>query len=413
MNKPRHLGLFEGIGGFSLAAHWAGYETVAWCEWNPFCQKVLQYYFPNAEGFGDITQSDFYHYANSIDLLTAGFPCQPVSHAGNRKGTDDERWGWPETLRVIKQVQPKCVILENVAGLISILESARETVLETKTLHFHGASYDTTNVSNAKRVLGTIVADLQAAGYELPTLADGTPIVLCVPACAVNAPHRRDRVWIVAYARYHAAEPPRNSRSDEGSQSTTVHPTRQSGNGSAIFNRRFCHLQGITPHAKSHGDFGDAGELRSSQKIADRQGAGNEPIGSGSNATHTNGLERRQQLQLCRSYGAWTWPKSCWSSKKYAPYSLSFGQEQRRTQIAGLRPELARKCATNIKAVPSDFRAFPTQSAICSGNDGIPARLVGIAVLSHRNESIRAYGNAIVPEVAYEIIKTINYQNNV
>lgn len=91
--KKRHIGLYEGIGGFSLAAEKLDYETVAWCEWSTFCQRVLKYHFPNAKSFGDISTSDFSEYEGTIDLLTAGFPCQPFSVAGNRKGTEDDRYG--------------------------------------------------------------------------------------------------------------------------------------------------------------------------------------------------------------------------------------------------------------------------------------------------------------------------------
>ncbi len=87
----KHLGLFEGIGGFSLAARWAGWETLAWCEWNEFGQKILKHHFPEAEGFGDITKTDFTKYANKIDILTGGFPCQPYSLAGKRLGKEDDR----------------------------------------------------------------------------------------------------------------------------------------------------------------------------------------------------------------------------------------------------------------------------------------------------------------------------------
>lgn len=116
----RHIGLFEGIGGFSLAAKWMGWETVAWCEWSPFCQQVLKYHFPDAEGFGDITKTDFLKYANKIDILTGGFPCQPYSLAGKRKGTEDERHLWPEMLRAIREIQPKWVVGENVSGIINV-----------------------------------------------------------------------------------------------------------------------------------------------------------------------------------------------------------------------------------------------------------------------------------------------------
>ena len=114
-----HLGLFEGIGGFSLAAKWMGWKTLAWCEWNEFGQKVLTHHFPEAEGFGDITKSDFTKYANRIDILTGGFPCQPYSVAGKRKGKEDERHLWPEMLRAIREVKPTYIVGENVSGIVN------------------------------------------------------------------------------------------------------------------------------------------------------------------------------------------------------------------------------------------------------------------------------------------------------
>ena len=160
----RHLGLFEGIGGFSLAARWSGWHTVAWCEWNPFGQKVLKHHFPKAIGHGDITQTDFSIYRGQIDIITGGFPCQPYSGAGKRLGKEDERHLWPEMLRAIREVQPRWVVGENVLGLVNWSGG----------LVFH-----------------EVQADLESEGYEV------FPYVL--PACAVNAPHRRDRVWFVAY----------------------------------------------------------------------------------------------------------------------------------------------------------------------------------------------------------------------
>lgn len=115
----KQLGLFEGIGGFSLAARWMGWETVAWCEWNEFGQKVLRHHFPEAEGHGDITKTDFTKYANKIDIVTGGFPCQPYSSAGLRKGKDDDRHLWPEMLRAIREIQPGYVVGENVSGLLN------------------------------------------------------------------------------------------------------------------------------------------------------------------------------------------------------------------------------------------------------------------------------------------------------
>lgn len=115
----KHGSLFSGIGGFDLAAEWMGWENIFHCEWNEFGQKVLKHYWPNAESFTDITKTDFTKYANKIDILTGGFPCQPYSTAGKRLGKADERHLWPQMLRAIREVQPHWVVGENVSGIVS------------------------------------------------------------------------------------------------------------------------------------------------------------------------------------------------------------------------------------------------------------------------------------------------------
>lgn len=161
-----HIGLFEGIGGFSLAARWMEWETIAWCEWNEYCKKILTQHFPNAKGHGDIKKTDFSIYRGQCDIVTGGFPCQPYSQAGKRLGKKDDRHLWPEMLRAIREIQPHWVVGENVSGLLNW---------------------------NGGMVLDEIKVDLETAGFEV-----FPPLVL--PACGVNAPHKRDRVWIIAHA---------------------------------------------------------------------------------------------------------------------------------------------------------------------------------------------------------------------
>jgi hypothetical protein len=115
----KHGSLFSGIGGFDLAAEWMGWENVFHCEWNPFGQKVLKHHFPNSKSYNDITKTDFSIHRGNIDIITGGFPCQPYSTAGLRKGKADERHLFPEMLRAIKEIQPTWVIGENVRGLVS------------------------------------------------------------------------------------------------------------------------------------------------------------------------------------------------------------------------------------------------------------------------------------------------------
>lgn len=161
-----HLGLFEGIGGFSLAARWMGWRTVAYSEINQYCLKILARHFPNATSLGDIKTINFAKYANQIDIVTGGFPCQPFSLAGKRGGTGDERYLWGEMLRAIIEIQPPYVVAENVLGIISWGEGV---------------------------VFEQVQIDLENQGYEVQAVV--------LPACGVDAPHRRYRTWFVAYSK--------------------------------------------------------------------------------------------------------------------------------------------------------------------------------------------------------------------
>lgn len=153
----KHLDLFSGIGGFALAAQWAGIETVAFCEIDDFACKVLNKNFPDVPVHRDIRELDGSLYAG-IDLITGGYPCQPFSTAGKRKGADDPRHLWPEMFRVIQQARPTWVVCENVAGHITM-------------------------------GLDAVLSDMESLGYA------GQAVV--IPACAKDAPHERKRVWII------------------------------------------------------------------------------------------------------------------------------------------------------------------------------------------------------------------------
>lgn len=159
----KHLGLFEGIGGFALAARWMGWKTVAWVEWNKYCQQILRKNFSEAKGYGAIEDFDGFDYQDEIDILTGGEPCQPNSTAGSRKGKDDHRFLWPEYFRVVKVVRPKVIINENVRGSVS------------------------------NRVLDQKISDLESIGYT-------TWPPLLIPSGAIGAQHRRDRIWLAAHS---------------------------------------------------------------------------------------------------------------------------------------------------------------------------------------------------------------------
>lgn len=293
----RHGSLFSGIGGFDLAAEWMGWDNVFHCEWMPFPRQVLHYHFPNSISYEDITKTDFTIHRGAIDILTGGFPCQPYSSAGKRLGKEDERHLWPHMLRAIQEIKPTYVVGENVRGITNW---------------------------NGGVVFEEVCADLEACGYEVQ------PILL--PACAVGAPHRRDRVWFVA-----------------------AYSNNIRLNKCECDNEKFASERGINA-------LNDINEN-------DRQG----------NATN-NDSKRLKGGISSNIIGQF--------SDKASEYEINL------LPIGRRREELS-------------FERFPTQSPICGGDDGLPTKLDGITFSKWRQESIKGYGNAIVPQVAYEIFNVI------
>jgi len=125
--KLVHGSLFSGFDAPSVAASWMGWKNAFHCEINPFCNEILKYWFPNSEHYEDITKTDFSQWKGRIDVLTGGFPCQPFSLAGQRKGADDNRYLWPHMLRAIREIRPAWVIGENVAGILTMVQPGKET----------------------------------------------------------------------------------------------------------------------------------------------------------------------------------------------------------------------------------------------------------------------------------------------
>jgi DNA (cytosine-5)-methyltransferase 1 len=199
MNFLTHLSLFSGVGGLDIAAEWAGMRTVGLCEWAEYPRKILRSRWPDVPIWEDIrtlTRESFYERTGlrTVDVISGGFPCQPFSAAGKRKGVDDDRYLWPEMRRVIKELRPAWVVGENVAGIVSMAESAAEFKVESRELARNAdADYYNSVLSRQEvMLLPKIIKDLEDTGYAVQTFI--------IPACGVDAPHERSRTAIVAHA---------------------------------------------------------------------------------------------------------------------------------------------------------------------------------------------------------------------
>lgn len=281
----RHGSLFSGIGGFDLASEWMGWENIFHCEIDPFCQRVLQHHFPNAKTHTNITDVDFRHYRGEIDIISGGFPCQPYSQVGRRRGSDDPRHLFPQMLRCIREIQPQWIVGENVHGIITW---------------------------NDGEVFEDIHTQMGAEGYEMQSFV--------LPASSVGAPHQRNRTFFIG----------RKKPCQFGFDTCT--------------NKGRCNGCG---EGSNHQDW---------------------------NIAHTDMLG-------CERIGI-----SRVIEKK----------KQRRTERFG-----------ELDNIEHQWEEFPTESPICSGNDGIPERLDDITISKWRRESIKAYGNAVVPQLIFAIFQAI------
>ena len=314
-----HGSLFSGIGGAELAAMWMGWDNAFHCEINPFCRKVLEYHFPNSTSYDDIKTTDFTSWRGRIDILTAGFPCQPFSLAGQRKGAEDDRYLWPQVVRAIREIRPAWVVGENVAGILTMVQPGDEVTVGSEAAMFGEADRERV-LLRQEYVIETICRDLEREGYSVQ------PFV--IPACAVGAPHRRDRVWIAA----------------------------------------------------NRDSYRQWNRTRQQVPVAECEGtANNSPFRQDGSSPHT---ERSRGREICDQIQ---------SEQPDGGRAYGYGRER------------------DDYPLPADrWRDFPTQSPVCGRDDGLSARLAGITFPKWRAESIKAYGNAWVPVVAFEIFRAID-----
>lgn len=347
----KHLDLFSGIGGFALAVDtvWPGSEHI-FCDNDPFCAQVLKKHWPNSKIYGDIrtlTNSGSQGLQRSeqskafgkkarasrpvtqsfkdVDILTGGFPCQPFSQAGLRAGTEDNRYLWPEMLRVIRDFTPQWVIAENVRGLLT---------------------------SEGGVVFEQVCLDLEASGYEVQAFI--------IPAVAVNAPHRRDRVWFIAH------------RAGD----------RRPRGGQAVANEKG-YASGSKQTWKLAGGFEGSHSLDSDSAGKGRQrGESGEPTQS--------------KKRIFRRHNS--------GNVKNALGFRGRGRNESRGQI------LERQGA-QVKNAGSGWEEnwLEVATRFCGVDDGLPVGLHGFKLTQagHRTQRLKSLGNSIVPQVAIEIMKAI------
>lgn len=326
-----HASVFSGIGGPEIAAEMLGWDNVFHCEVDSFCNKILNYWFPNAKSYKDVRQTDFREWRGKIDVLSGGFPCQPFSTAGKRKGANDDRYLWPEMLRCIDEIRPTWVVGENVVGITSMVQSESVINLENQASLFQEDNRLYKHRCVGEFTIEKICTDIESLQYDVQ------PIV--IPACAVGAPHRRDRVFILGRQR-------------------DVADTDSMGRS-----RRRC---------KTDKGWTDGVQAQVFGKTEGQSG--------GKTATDTIG-EGLQGRHDCDTQG-------------HGYSSVCTGQP----------------CETHGER----WRTFPSVSPVHRGNDGIPFDVDRLTIPfgKWRTESIKAYGNAIVPQVIFDIYRCIDIVEN-
>jgi DNA (cytosine-5)-methyltransferase 1 len=382
MNKLKLLDLFSGIGGFSLGLESTGYfQTIAFVEKDKFCRQVLQKNFNNIPIEEDIRNVRGSNYA--ADVITGGFPCQPFSVAGKRKGTADDRYLWDETIRVVAECKPRWFIGENVEGLINI---------------------------NNGVVLRQVQTDLEEQGFQVQCLV--------IPAAGIGAWHQRKRVWIVAYSdsNRHSNKIRRSSTKEERisqEHRQDYNTTRKSSGASSVwetnnqhvpnpssqrpFTRNNREMETKTRDKKETGDQSSLQTLSSCSDVPNSDSKLSNGCGSSTrnSSTKFKGLECNQ---------SWNW-NEIWSKAERC-------SEQNRDDVPnsnGERPQdmgynpitCKRENKTTINSnnsIEEQQTWWQTQSEFCGVPNGISYELD-----KDRSSRIKALGNSIVPQIARQI----------
>lgn len=412
-----HASLFSGIGGAEVAAAMLGWENLFHCEINPFGRRVLEYWFPNSASYEDITKTSFRQWRGKVDILSGGFPCQPFSFAGLRKGANDERYLWPHMLRVIQEVRPTWVVGENVNGITNMVEQSSITTMGYETDLFGEGDGVHRFQQRETFTIQRICKDLEKVGYSVQ------PIV--IPACSVGAPHRRDRVFFVAVADNTECRDDSGISGEFSSKETEKwvqewYDLSQSSNASDL------RPKDTAPTAQDSDCLGD--QVRRDEVLEDikRQrnscSTSNEwrtdrtPSDTGDSRHNTQESsvcgqteiqQNRQEKETFCGFGR----PSIKESVAYTNGKQSDGCESEQREPCKQKPSQLGGGdfqSGDLKPI-NRWRNFPTQSPICRGDDGLSGDVdnLTISAAKWRKETLKAYGNAIVPQVIYEIFRHI------
>ena len=374
-----------------------GWENLFHCEINPFGRQVLDYWYPNSKSYEDITTTDFTEWRGRVDVLTGGFPCQPFSYAGRRRGAEDDRYLWPSMYRAIDEIQPTWVVAENVAGILTMVEQGEVSKVAGSATLFDAfddlrGRYELRETFTLQR----ICTDLESHGYAVQ------PVL--VPACAVGAPHRRDRVFIVArrldapYPNGTRARDNDGATCDEGR--TACEDWRESlrqghGQTGASGTISASDDDATIPQDSMHSrQLHGQDEVEGSERNIGNVGAGGgERICSGTSGTDATGTRD--------GYAS----DSSWHRLARLLQREEHGDARGQGQVA-------QDITDHIRSVSPDngrWETFPSVSPVHRGNDGLPFDVdrLTLSFGKWRTEALKAYGNAIVPQVMYEIFRAI------
>lgn len=356
-----HLDLFSGIGGFSLAAHWAGIETIAFCEKDKFCQKVLAKHWPDVIIYPDVKELDF---TAKVDLLTAGFPCQPFSVAGSKKGVKDDRYLWPEVIRIIALCRPAWVILENVPGIIPMLDP--------------------------------ILADLENQDYSWQAFL--------VPASSVGAPHKRERIWIIANSNgigCHSGECDRKTRHFQANieqHIKTIHQEWQQWfpQSWATFNAQ--EWLGFITNTDSE-RLGTPQHNQETTESCEKPEQLETGVSDREHATNTNRKHGDKGTTNKSRIGNSISKASCLQNRNVTGDSDSITGSQTNSESVSSCEK--RKARPDLRG---EFGGSSTELYWKESEPPVPGVDDGLSFVVDRN---RALGNAIVPQVAYSFMRII------